>query len=184
MAVLDALTQRNSHPQLVGPGPDAAALQTIVAAGLRAPDHGRLRPWQFVVIEGDRRTALGDLFVKSLRLNNPEASEAEVAKARNAPLRAPVILAGLLRAKDHPKIPRVEQVATVACALHGMQLAADSLGFGSMWRTGGYARDPLVVIGLGGQPQDEVIGFLYLGTREGPQKPLCVEAVDDYLSYF
>ena len=53
-----------------------------------------------------------------------------------------------------------------------------------MWRTGGYATDPWVIESLGGAVDDQVIGFLYLGTREGPQKVLTVEPLDTFVSYF
>ncbi len=67
MSTLDTLLHRNSHPRLTEPGPDADQLQTILQAALRAPDHGRLRPWRFVVISGDRRAALGECFQRSLQ---------------------------------------------------------------------------------------------------------------------
>ena len=184
MSVLSALQQRNSHSKLIAPGPDAEQLQAIVTAGLRAPDHGRLRPWHFVAIQGERREALGDLFAKALTLTRPTATDAELSKARAAPLRAPLIIAGLVKPVEHPKVPRVEQVAAVACALHGMSLAAEAQGFGAMWRTGWYAQDAVVIDGLGGKPSDEVIGFLYLGTRKGEAKPLAEPELATYLSIY
>lgn len=184
MAILTALHGRNSHGRLQEPGPDAEALDNMLRAALRAPDHGHLRPWRFVVIEGERRAALGEIFEQSLLLAQPHATDAERNKARQAPLRAPVIVAGLLHQVEHSKIPRVEQVASVAAALHGLQLAAEAQGFGAMWRTGGYARDPHVIAALGGRPSDEVIGFVYLGTRTGPSKPLPDVAVEDFVRHF
>lgn len=184
MSVLLALHGRNSHPRLVEPGPSDEQLADILRAALRAPDHGRLRPWHFVVISGDGRERLGQVFEASLALSNPEASDAERTKARQAPLRAPLIIAGLLKPKDHPKIPRVEQVAAVASALHGALLAAEDLGFGGIWRTGQYARDPQVIAELGGEPGDEVIGFLYLGSREGASKPVVELELTDYVSHY
>ena len=68
MSILDTLLNRNSHPRLTEPGPDADQLQTILQAAVRAPDHGRLRPWRYVVISGDRRAALGECFHQSLKL--------------------------------------------------------------------------------------------------------------------
>ena len=53
-----------------------------------------------------------------------------------------------------------------------------------MWRTGGYATDPSVIESLGGAVDDQVIGFLYLGTREGPQKRRPKESLDTFVSYF
>ncbi|MDG1770447.1 MAG: nitroreductase family protein, partial [Luminiphilus sp.] len=133
---------------------------------------------------GDRREALGELFTKALKLSRPSATEAELTKARAAPLRAPVIVAGLLKPVDHPKVPRVEQVAAVACALHGMSLAAEALGFGTMWRTGWYAQDAIVIDGLGGSAGDEVIGFLYLGARKGDSKPLAAPEFEGSFSLY
>ena len=183
MSAIDTLLNRNSHARLVDPGPDAAELNTILQAALRAPDHGRLRPWRFVVVAGDRRQALGDVFVRSLRLKGVD-DPAKLEKAANAPLRAPLIIAGLLHAVAHPKIAREEQAHAVAAALSAAQLAAEALGIGSMWRTGGYATDPSVIESLGGAVDDQVIGFLYLGTREGPQKLHPVESLDTFVSYF
>ena len=183
MSAIDTLLNRNSHARLVDPGPDAAELNTILQAALRAPDHGRLRPWRFVVVAGDRRQALGDVFVRSLQLKGVD-DPAKLEKAANAPLRAPLIIAGLLHAVAHPKIAREEQAHAVAAALSAAQLAAEALGIGSMWRTGGYATDPSVIESLGGAVDDQVIGFLYLGTREGPQKLCPAEPLDTFVSYF
>ena len=155
MSILDTLLNRNSHPRLTEPGPDADQLQTILQAALRAPDHGRLRPWRFVVIAEDRRAVLGECFQHSLKLKGV-TDDAQLKKALNAPLRAPLVLAGLLRA----------------------------LGFGCVWRTGGYATDPHIVEALGGDPTDQVIGFLYIGTRDGPSKLLSDEPLESLVSYF
>ena len=180
---LDTLLNRNSHPRLTEPGPDKEQLNLILRSAMRAPDHGRLRPWRFVVISGDRREALGRCFNESLKLRGV-SDEGQLAKALSAPLRAPVVIAGLLHAVVHEKISRDEQGHAVAAALHGAQLAADALGFGCVWRTGGYATDPHVVEALGGATDDQVIGFLYVGTREGPSKVLPEESVESLVHYF
>ena len=109
---------------------------------------------------------------------------AKLDKAAKAPLRAPMIIAGLLHAVEHNSIGRDEQGHAVAASLAAAQIAAESLGFGCMWRTGGYATDPLVVETLGGAPGDQVVGFLYMGTREGPSKLLPEEPVESLVSYF
>ncbi len=57
--VLHLLHTRNSAPKLTEPGPDDAALEQILGAALRAPDHARLRPWRFLTVQGERRQALG-----------------------------------------------------------------------------------------------------------------------------
>jgi nitroreductase len=112
------------------------------------------------------------------------ADDAQLAKALKAPLRAPVIIAVLLQFKEHPKIERNEQIGSAAAATYAMSLAANALGFGSMWRTGVYATDPHVISALGGAEKDEVIGFLYLGTREGPSKLVPALDPEDYITHF
>ena len=184
MSLLKALQSRNSHPRLTEPGPSEDQLDHIVLAGLRAPDHGRLRPWRFVAVSGARREALGGVFERTLLMSKPEATEAERAKARNAPLRAPLVLVGFLTPQSHPKVPRIEQAASAACALHAMLLAAEALGFGAVWRTGSYAREPAVIRELGGASSDEIMGFLYIGTPDGDPKPLPEESIATYLSHY
>ena len=163
--------------------PAVSAASWALRAAMRAPDHGRLRPWRFVVIAGDRRELLGQCFRDSLVIRGV-SDDAQLTKALNAPLRAPLVLAGLLHPVAHEKISRDEQGHAVAAALHAAQLAADALGYGCVWRTGGYATDPNVVEALGGDVGDEVIGFLYLGTREGPSKLLPEEPLESFVRYF
>ena len=181
--VLTTLTERVSHGSLEAPGPSADEIELITRAALRAPDHALLRPWRFVAVEGDRRGDLGVVLHESLRLRGV-TDEAQLVKALKAPLRAPLIVAVMLDYKVHPKVDRTEQVGSAAAATYAMSLAANALGYGTMWRTGQYATDPHVVEALGGSPQDEVIGFLYVGTRKGPSKNLPELDPSDFLTHF
>ena len=181
--MLTTLTQRVSHASLDAPGPSSDEIDLITRAALRAPDHALLRPWRFVVIEGERRDDFGLVLHESLRLRGVE-DEAQLAKALKAPLRAPIIIAVMLEFKMHPKVVRNEQIGSAAAATYAMSLAANALGYGAMWRTGHYATDPHVVGALGGAAHDEVIGFLYLGTRKGPSKNLPELDPTDFLTHF
>ena len=180
---IQLLTQRVSHARLGLPGPSQDELGTIVRAGIRAPDHALQRPWHFVIVEGERRDALGVVLNESLKLRGV-TDEAQLNKALKAPLRAPVLIAVLLKFKDHPKVERNEQIGSAAAATYAMSLAANALGFGSIWRTGLYATDPHVISALGGGDKDEVIGFLYLGKREGPLKLTPALDPKDYITHF
>ena len=91
-SLLELLTDRVSHSALGLPGPTPDQITDIVRAGMRAPDHGLLRPWHFVVIEGDRREQLGTVLQNSLRLRGV-TDESQLAKALKAPQRAPTIIA-------------------------------------------------------------------------------------------
>ena len=181
--VLQTLTERVSNGSLQAPGPNADEIKLMTRAALRAPDHALLRPWRFVVIEGGRRGDLGVVFHESLRLRGV-TDEAQLAKALKALLRAPLIIAIMLDYKAHAKVDRNEQVGSAAAATYAMSLAANALGYGTMWRTGQYATDPYIVETLGGSAQDEVIGFLYVGTRKGPSKNLPELDPSDFLTHF
>ena len=183
LSAIQLLTERVSHASLGLPGPSQGELDVIIRSGLRAPDHAMQRPWHFVIVEGERRDALGVVLNESLKLRGV-IDESQLTRALRAPLRAPVIIAVLLKFKDHPKVERTEQIGSAAAATYAMSLAANALGFGAMWRTGLHATDPHVISALGGGEQDEVIGFLYLGTREGPAKLIPALDPQDYVTHF
>ncbi|PLW67304.1 nitroreductase family protein [Pseudohalioglobus lutimaris] len=166
------LQQRNSAARLTEPGPSAEELESMFSVAMRAPDHARLRPWRFLTISGARRNDLGALLREALLLREPDADIATLDKASCAPLRAPLIVAVITCFCEHPKVPPVEQRMSAACAAHGLLFAADALGYGAIWRTGKSAFDPHVQRGLGLEPGEEIAGFIYLGTRQGPPKPL------------
>ena len=149
---------------------------------MRAPDHAWLHPWRFLTIRGDRREALGQVFEQCLMLRKPEADEGARLKARNAPLRAPLLVVVIARLSEHPKVPHVEQRLSAGCAAHGILLAAEALGFAGVWRTGDPAFDRNVMDALGLSADEEIVGFLYLGSRDGRRKPLPELDPQDFIS--
>ncbi len=179
---LALLKQRNSAPRLTDPAPGPAELDEIFQAALRAPDHAWLRPWRFLTIGGERRAAFGALLERCLVARNPEADEAARAKARNAPLRAPLVVVAVVTLSEHPKVPHVEQRLSAGCAVQGILLATHALGYAGIWRTGDAAFDRAVMDGLGLGANEEIVGFVYLGTREGDPKPLPELATSDFVS--
>lgn len=179
--VIDQLTTRNSAPRLTSPAPDRASLEYMFRAALRAPDHAWLQPWRFLVIEGEAREKLGELFLAALLEKDPDADEAARAKAASAPLRAPMLVVVVCRYSEHPKVPREEQVLSAGCAAHGMLLAAEAQGYAGIWRTGSYATDPLVMARLGLAENESIVGFLYFGTREGREKSLPERRLEDFV---
>lgn len=181
MDALTLLTQRNSEPKLTLPAPDRETLHRIIEAALRAPDHGRLRPWRFLTIEGKARYRLGELFVEALKLRKPDAADEELKKNAEAPLRAPLIVAVIARQTDNVKVPVVEQLLSAGCAAHGILLAAQALGFGAIWRTGDNSYDAHVQAGLGLNADETLIAYIYIGTPIGVPKPLAPLAVEDFV---
>lgn len=176
MEALDLLTTRSSSPRLEAPGPGPDALERMFQAALRAPDHARLRPWEFVVIEGDARARLGQLIADSMAAEKPASTAEELERARGLPLRAPLLIAVVARLREHPKVPAEEQLLSAGCSAHALLLAANAQGFGGIWRTGFPATSPGVRRGLGLGASDVLVGYLYLGT---PAQPAAVAAAPD-----
>lgn len=179
--VIEQLVTRNSAPRLTHPAPDRASLERMFQAALRAPDHAWLQPWRFLVIQGEARNRLGEVFQAALLANNPDADEAARDKALAAPLRAPLVVVVICRYTEHPKVPRQEQVISAGCAAHGMLLAAEAQGYAGIWRTGSYASDPLVASELGLDANESIVGFLYFGSREGREKSLPERRMEDFV---
>lgn len=167
MDVLTLLHGRASVPadELDAPAPAGDALDAILRAGTSAPDHGGLRPWRITLIRGDARERLGEVFANALRARQPDATDAELARQRAKPLRAPLVAAVAARIdRDNAKVPAIEQILSAGAATHQMALAANALGFGAIWLTGANAHDASVAEALGLDFDDRLVGFLHLGT--------------------
>ncbi|MED5607223.1 nitroreductase family protein [Pseudomonas sp. JH-2] len=167
MEAYEALVNRVSHARLGEPAPSAGQLERLFRVALRAPDHGQLRPWRFLTVEGEARQQLGELFARALSAEQPDASPEALAKARAMPLRAPTLVVAIARLQEHPKVPEIEQMLAAGCAAYGIVQAAFVEGLGAMWRTGAMAFDPLVRQGLGLAANERIVGFIYLGTPMG-----------------
>lgn len=178
MDVLSLLHNRVSHPKLTTPAPSGEALKNILKAALTAPDHGAFTPWEFIVCTGDGLNRVSKIYQDSAI--NAGKTEAEVTKMTNMPFRAPMMIVAIARCKPHPKVPVIEQVESAACAVYGMQLAADAQGFGSIWRTGELAFNPDVKAAFELGKDDEIVGFLYVGTPENAARVRTPKSIDDY----
>ena len=159
---LELLLTRQSTPRLTQPAPSPIELQHILDAATRAPDHAGLTPWEFIIAEDDGLARLGDIFVSALKAKG--ADEDLIVKAKNMPLRAPMVITIVAKVTEHPKVPELEQHLAAGCAVMAMQQAAFAQGLGGIWRTGELAFDANVHQLLGLEQQDQIVGFLYLGT--------------------
>lgn len=140
----------------------------MLSAAAAAPDHGELRPWRFVVLEGAAKDAFGhvmaDALVPRCRRRGVEPTDGQLTKERTKLGRAPLVVVVAAIRRPSGTIPWEEQLASGAAAAQNILLAATILGYGSMWRTGEVAYDPLVKSALGLADHDAIVGFLYLGT--------------------
>lgn len=182
MDALDLMLSRESALKLEAPGPTAADLEQMFASAVRAPDHGRLRPWHFVVIEEGRRKAFGDLMADVMLRRDPSASAEALERERGKAFRAPVIVVVAAKVQRGHKIPEIEQIASASAAAQTIMLAAPALGYGAVWKTGAPAYDPTVKLALGLAADDDIIGFLYIGTSVGGSSPAPRPVARDFVT--
>jgi len=178
MDALHALLSRQSVGILQAPAPSPEVLEQAFAAALRAPDHRMLRPWRFITIAGEGLVALGELFVGASRAVRPELDDAEVARLRQMPLRAPLIVVAVAHFTEDAKVPAWEQMLATGAAVQNFLVALHAQGFGTMWRTGLLTESPAVKQALGLEPADMIVGFVYVGTPGSDKKiaPLDTQA--------
>lgn len=190
MDAIELLLQRQSTPVLNEPAPNEADLTTLLSAGMRVPDHGGLKPWHFHVITGQGLQRLSDLYVEATTINlanqtgllegtsiDEQALNEKMAKVAKMSFRAPMIIVISTQYVEHNKVPLQEQLITAGCCAHAMQMAAFSLGYGAMWRTGDLAYNETVKQGLGLEAGNDIAGFLYIGT---PKKECNTKPAKDY----
>lgn len=159
---LQILHDRRTSSRLAGPGPAADELAAMLDAADTAPDHGRLRPWRFKVLDDAERAAVAEAYATAQRERSDVAELVE--RAASKPLRGPCVVVAFSRSVPHPKIPEWEQLAASAAATQNLCLAATALGYGSAWRTGWFIDHPAVRSALGAGSEERVIGLVHLGT--------------------
>lgn len=182
MDAIELLLTRESALKLEAPGPTQDELDRMLETAVRAPDHGRLRPWRFVVIPTEQRARFGDVMADCMQRRDPKASADALQRERDKAMRAPVIVVAAARMQKGHRIPESEQFASAAAAAQTIMLAAPALGYGAMWKTGDPAYDSGVKQDLGLSADDEIIGFLYIGKQVGGGSPAARPAMRDLVS--
>ena len=167
----------------------------MIRAAAAAPDHGRLRPSRFIALRGDDKEAFGEIleraYLQRCASAGTEPDPRAALKERTKLGRAPLVIAAATT-KPEPgsreaaspnatKIPWEERRLSTAAAVQNLMLAATSLGYGSMWRTGDVVEDPVVKEALGLAADEDIIGFVYLGTAEPGAVPAPREPASDGL---
>jgi nitroreductase len=159
------LTRRSgSAKAMKSPGPSKKQLMDILEAGARAPDHGKLFPWRFIVFEGDGRVRAGDVLAEVLEAEGER--EKHVAEERGRFLRAPLVIGVISSARELHKVPVWEQELSAGAVCQNILIAATALGFVGNWLTEWYAFHPMVKEKLGLKAGERVAGFIYIGTTK------------------
>jgi len=183
MDALDLLLNRRSASRLAAPAPSGEVLQNIINAGMRAPDHGALQPWRFVIVENDGLIRFSNLLRSAAEKDGMD--EKAIEKATQAPMRAPQIITIIADVKESAKVPEWEQVVSAGCAVQAMQMAALAQGFNGIWRTGAWTEHAAVRQAFGCEEKDHIVGFLYLGTPQLKSSTQVIPADSAaFVSYF
>lgn len=159
--------RRSSKPDLLSePAPKEAELELILTIAARVPDHKKLAPWRFIVIEGAARAELGKIAAAACEAEDAEApSPVRLDFERNRFLRAPLVIAVISRVVEARGAPEWEQVLSAGASTYNLCLAANALGYGTSWVTEWVAYSPLMQRALGLAPNERIAGFVYIGTR-------------------
>ena len=181
--LLELVLARRSISSLGAPGPTHAQLDHMLRAAGTVPDHGRMRPYRFTIVEGEGRAAFGDALAKAAIERKPDLSAGAADKTRAKAFRSPTILIVIASPKPG-KIEVWEQHATAACTGYAITLAAHALGVGAVWKSVPFTRGQALTELLGLAPTEEMLGFIHLGTPTGtepPRPPLDLSAVTTLL---
>jgi nitroreductase len=178
MEAIEAMTTRSSAKSYGDTLPAREHIDTILEAAVRAPDHGRLRPWRFMLIEGEHRRRFGDILAASALRRVPNLSAGDLQRERDKALRAPLIIMVVCRAVVGTKVPIIEQVLAAGAAAQNILLGLHNFGYAAAWKTGDAAYDPEVKQALGLAVDDHIVAFIYAGGSLGalftPGKPATV----------
>jgi len=157
----EAALRRRSRSSVTADAPTHEQLIPFVEAASTVADHGDLKPWRLIELRGSSRERLGDAFVEASGLEGKDA-----AKLAAKPLRASLLIAVVASYKPSFKVPRWEQEAVASGVAHLLSLLLDEAGWGVFWRTGGHTRHGAVhrMHELG--PDEELLGWLYVGGVE------------------
>lgn len=165
-------TRRSGKPRdMVAPGPDAEQLRAILSAAMRVPDHGKLSPWRFVVI--DDRAAFAAMLQDAFRASRGTPDRADVDAIDQFARQAPTLIAVLSTPVEQSKIPLWEQQLSAGAVCLNLVTAATAHGFVASWITGWAAFDDGVRHALGAGERDRVAGFIFIGSpgRELEERP-------------
>ncbi|MEW6255144.1 MAG: nitroreductase [Pseudomonadota bacterium] len=183
---LDLLLTRRSTRILdfAEPGPDARQLETLLTIAARVPDHGKLAPWRFIVLQGEGRTRAGAALAQVLAAKDPAAGEKRIGEELKRFERAPLVLIVVSRAAPHVKIPEFEQILSSAACAQNLLIGAAALGFGATWLTEWAAYDAQARAALGLSEEERITGFVYVGTALQKLEDRPRPALDAVVTYF
>jgi nitroreductase len=163
--VLTFLATRRSTSALTltAPAPAAGEIDALLRLAVRVPDHGKLAPWRFVILEGEAKARFAGRLEGLALARNDQTAAAKLGKLKVPPLAIAVISAPKAAA-----IPEWEQQLSAGAVCTTLLQATLAMGYGANWITDWYAydEDAKKILGLSGDEQ--VAGFMLIGTPREP----------------
>lgn len=185
MTLLELLRHRRSSKKFGDIAPTPAQLEAILQAAMRAPDHGRLKPYRFVVIEKETMQSLHRCLLAAAEEFG--LGEEGAVKAEKISQRAPLMIGVVAKiTSDIAKVPEWEQLLTAGCATYAMQLAANAQGFETSWISNKWVNGSALRAAFGCEAQDKIIALLMIGSPlEGSQISLAPQPENphDFMQY-
>ncbi len=173
-AAFDFLATRRSHPAKTFNGhvPDRAALEPILTAALRVPDHGILTPWRVLVLQ--RAALLRVAAMAEKRGQELGLDEVAIGKGRGQFERSHLAVLVISAPVIPHKVPASEQVASAAALCMNIVNAAYAAGWAAQWLTGWVAHDEVFANqAFSAQSGQTVAGIIHIGAvdSEAPDRP-------------
>lgn len=154
-------------------------IELLLNNAIWAPSHGLTQPWRFKVFMGEGKTRLGefmrDLYIK--KTPSDEVNAIKLGRNTNRPAKASAVIAICMERQASEKIPEIEEIAAVACAVQNMHLTATAYGLGGFWSTPklAYTDEMKQFLDIG--EKDRCLGLFYIGYPgeewpKGQRKPI------------
>lgn len=172
-AAVTFLSERRSHPPklLKSPAPDKAEITHLLTLAARAPDHGKLEPWRFVILQREVLDRLAPALHQGVLDSTQDEAAADKAASAFA---SPLVVAVISSPVASDKIPEWEQFLSAGAVCVGLVNAALASGWGAAWLTGFAALNKAFgQTHLGLHDHERVAGLIHIGTRgeTPPERP-------------
>lgn len=184
-ATIDLLMNRRSAPapSLMAPGPTEAEIETLLTLASRVPDHGKLARFRFILFQGEGRERAGEIIAEAFKAQNPQATPDQL-RFEQKRLMAPLVIAVVSQAGPHEKIPEWEQVMTAGAVCMNLVIAANAMGFATVWLTEWHAYDRGVLERFGLDPSEKMAGFIHIGRNDNPRDDRARPVIADIVTSF
>jgi nitroreductase len=164
------------------PGPNKQQLESILEIATRVPDHRKLEPWRFIIIQDDNRLKLGKKFCE-IKIKECELTPEQIKAEQNRYNHAPLVIVVVFSPVDH-KTPVFEQLLSCGAVCQHINLASTALGFSSQWVTNWCAYDKQAQAELNLKPHESIAGFFHIGTANCTPNDRQRPDIDNKVEYY